>query len=222
MKSWLIKPKVFGGLRMSDSTQPQGMTAGDDTSGLLQPHLVTRELRNVVEAELIDRAYDKFVFRARRKSSAGEWLTDLFIRSVHDEMFGELWAWAGKYRTSDLNLGVSWHAVPEQIQQLCGNFVYWNSSEASMQPIEVAARLQHTLTKIHPFTNGNGRHARLLTDIFFHSKKISLPFWPQIQRLPQGDSIRSRYIAAMKSADNGDIEPLKLFIADHMTEKKPE
>ncbi|MGH7796278.1 MAG: Fic family protein [Candidatus Binatia bacterium] len=73
-------------------------------------------------------------------------------------MFGEIWEWAGKYRTDRLNVGLEAHLIPEQIKLLCGDFNYWNSDESTMPSLEIAARLQNRLTRIHPFTNGNGRH----------------------------------------------------------------
>lgn len=83
-----------------------------------------------------------------------------------------------------------------------------------MPIIEVAARLQNRLTRIHTFTNGNGRHARLLTDIYFSSKDHLLPKWPQIQLSKQGNDIRNRYISAMKKGDFEDYSPLIKFIYD--------
>ena len=150
---------------MSDKTKTLGATPGDDTSGLIQTHLTDRRARNAAELDAISRAYDKHIYRARRKRAGTEWLTDQFIRSVHYDMFGEIWDWAGKYRTDRLNIGVEYHLIPEQIKMLCGDFSYWNSDKGSMPPLEIAARLQNRLTRIHPFTNGNGRHARLVTDI---------------------------------------------------------
>ena len=197
---------------MSNKSQTFGATPGDDTSGLLQRQLTDRSARNAAELDAISRAYNKHVYRARRKRSGSEWLTDQFIRTVHRDMFGEIWEWAGKYRTAALNIGVDFHLIPEQIKLLCGDFNYWNSDKSSMPPLEIAARLQNRLTRIHPFINGNGRHARLITDIYFYSVKQPLPKWPQIQLLSEGDQIRTQYIEAMKAADKDDYRELIGFM----------
>lgn len=197
-----------------DETRPMDATLGGDTSGLLLQRLSTPAARNAAEAEIISRAYDKYVFRGRRKKQGTKWLTDAFIRQVHKDMFGTIWEWAGKYRQTKLNLGIDPHRIPEQIQLLTEDFLYWNDDESTMPVIEIAARVQHRLTTIHPFTNGNGRHARLITDIFFHSRKHPIPQWPQIQLTAQGHSIREKYISAMKTADNGDITNLIQFIKE--------
>ena len=199
---------------MSDKTKTSGATPGDDTSGLIQTQLTDRGARNAAELDAISRAYNKHVYRARRKRAGTEWLTDTFIRRVHYDMFGEIWQWAGKYRTDRLNIGVEAHLIPEQIKLLCGDFNYWNSDKSTMPALEIAARLQNRLTRIHPFANGNGRHARLITDIFFYSVRLPLPQWPQIQLLSEGDQIRSRYIEAMKTADKEDYRDLIAFMKD--------
>lgn len=45
------------------------------------------------------------------------------------------------------------------------NARYWAEHEV-YKPLEAAARFHHRLVQIHPFPNGNGRHARIATDIF--------------------------------------------------------
>jgi len=197
---------------MTDDTQPVGATPGGDISGLILAHLSTLAARNAVETEAISRAYDKHVFRARRKKRGTEWLTDAFIRQVHADMFGTIWEWGGQYRQTTMNIGVEPHLIRQQIKLLTGDFFSWNEIESNMPVVEIAARLQHRLTQIHPFINGNGRHARLITDIFFYSRQYHIPQWPQIQLLSQGNEIRTQYISAMKNADEGDITELIQFI----------
>lgn len=210
----MIPANDYGAKTMTDDTQPVGATPGGDTSGLLLHHLSTTAARNAAETEAISRAYDKHVFRARRKKQTTEWLTDDFIRKVHADMFGAIWEWAGKYRQTKLNIGIEPLLIREQIKLLTEDFLYWNDTKSTMSVIEVAARIQHRLTNIHPFTNGNGRHARLITDIVFHSRQLPIPQWPQIQLMAKGNEIREQYITAIKKADNGDIKDLIQFIEE--------
>ena len=213
----MIVGKNYGINLMKDETPLAGATPGEDESGLLLPHLTDRAIRNAVELESISQAYDKYVYRSRRKKSG--WLTEAFIRQTHSDMLGAIWDWAGKYRQLDLNIGVPWHSIQEQIKRLCDDFLVWEAPQSSMPLIEIAARLQNRLTLIHPFQNGNGRHARFITDIFFSSRNHPLPKWPQIQIMEAGDGIRNRYIAAMKTADGGDFSQLGKFISDCIDEK---
>ncbi|OVE76498.1 hypothetical protein BVX98_05830 [bacterium F11] len=205
---------------MIDETQPLGVTNHEDISGLKQPQLTTRGARNAAELENITRAYLKYVFKPTRKKIQGDWITDKFIRDVHLNMFGDIWDWAGKYRTDSRNIGIDYHLIPEQIGVLCGDFKYWNSPHSSMPVLEVAARLQNRLTRIHPFANGNGRHARLITDIYLKSKNHRLPKWPQIQLMEQGNRIRNQYIEAMKKADQENYAPLIQFIDNFVGNEK--
>lgn len=197
---------------MTDETEPAGATPGGDTSGLILTQLTTQAARNAAEAETISLAYNKYIFEARRKKSGTQWLTDNFIRTVHRDMFGSIWEWAGQYRKDMLNIGVDPHLVSEQIRLLCDDFLFWDSRTSTMPVLEMAARLQNRLTKIHPFKNGNGRHARLITDIFLYSRKYHLPEWPEIDLMPQGHEVRKQYITAMKKADQGDLSFLIHFI----------
>lgn len=197
---------------MTNDTQLAGATPGDDTSGLIDLSLTTRADRNAAEAQTIGFAYNKYLFEARRKKRGTTWLTDDFILGVHQTMFGSIWTWGGEYRKERLNMGCEPHLIREQIKLLSDDFLCWDSIDSHMPVIEIAARLQNRFTKIHPFRNGNGRHARLITDIFLYSRKHSLPQWPQIHLMPQGETVRSRYILAMKEADQGDFSGLIRFI----------
>ena len=197
---------------MTDETQPTGATPGDDTSGLILTQLTSRADRNAVESDAISLAYNKYVFEARRKKKGTQWLTEDFLCRVHRDMFGSIWEWAGTFRTDTLNIGLAPKLIPEQIRLLCDDFLYWDSPASTMPVLEVAARLQNRLTKIHPFRNGNGRHARLITDIFFYSREHPLPEWPQTHLMSEGNQIRERYIAAMKKADQEDFSDLIQFI----------
>jgi Fic-DOC domain mobile mystery protein B len=213
MKFLKISASGYGQPKMSDGTEPPGATGGEDLSGLLQKNLSDQRARHAAETDLIDLAYQKYIFRARPRETGSGWLTSDFLKKVHREMFGEIWDWAGKYRQEPRNIGIDWHKIPEHIGVLCGDFQYWDSSSA-MAVSEVAARLQNHLTRIHPFSNGNGRHARLITDIFFHSRRMKPPRWPQIQLMTKGDQIRESYIKAMKDADREDYTGLMKFIEE--------
>ena len=75
---------------------------------------------------------------------------------------------------------------------------------------EQAVRLHHRLVFIHPFENGNGRHARLVADLFLHQHNRSFPRWP-IDVAETGES-RKKYIHSLKEADDGNYEPLLSFM----------
>jgi hypothetical protein len=88
-----------------------------------------------------------------------------YLRTLHAKMFDRVWKWAGTYRKHELNIGCDLREITQRIPQLLGNTRYWLDKETF--PIdECLIRFHHQLvSKIHPFPNGNGRHARMITDV---------------------------------------------------------
>ena len=72
--------------------------------------------------------------------------------------------WAGQHRASGKNIGVDAYRIPTELRELIDNGRYWIANE-TYGPDEVAARFHHKLVWIHCYPNGNGRHARLATDL---------------------------------------------------------
>ena len=79
----------------------------------------------------------------------------------------ETWSWAGTFRRSDKNIGPAWHTVPVQLRHLLDD-VRYQMEHNSFSRDELVARFHHRLVLIHPFPNGNGRHARLMADLLIH------------------------------------------------------
>jgi fido (protein-threonine AMPylation protein) len=63
---------------------------------------------------------------------------------------------------------------------------------------------------IHPFPNGNGRHARLMADLLIE-KLGGEPFSWGGGSLADVGELRARYVAALQAADGHDIGPLIAF-----------
>jgi fido (protein-threonine AMPylation protein) len=103
MKSYRIGANGYG-TKVSEETEPVGATPGFDASELLLSHLTNRELLNAAELDAVDQAYNKYVYRPRKKRRGAEWLTEPFIREVHVAMFSSIWGWAGKYRDKPVNI----------------------------------------------------------------------------------------------------------------------
>lgn len=74
-------------------------------------------------------------------------------------------------------------------------------------PDEIAARFHHRLVFIHPFANGNGRHARLATDLLLVKLGQTRFSWGQVN-LVDASETRQRYISALRAADRHDYGPL--------------
>jgi len=76
---------------------------------------------------------------------------------------------------------------------------------------EAAARFHHRLVSIHCFANGNGRHARLMTDVVLGSRGAPPFTWGQGDLVHAGE-VRDRYLAALRAADDRDYSMLLAFV----------
>ncbi len=190
------------------------MPPGDDVADLVHSGLIDRRTRDAAELEGMAHAYDKYVFKGKKKTPGSGWLTNNILPRVHGDMFGDIWKWAGKYRTDYWAVGVEPHLIPEEINVLCQDFASWDAPGTSMPVLEVAARLLNRLTRIHAFKSGNGRHACLMTDIYLRSRKHKIPWWPQFDAMENGDKMREQYIVAMIQADEDYYEDLMKFIEE--------
>jgi Fic-DOC domain mobile mystery protein B len=193
---------------LEETLTPQDATPldPDEAAALLPTHIQTREELNEWEGANI-LAAEEWAFARTR----GDVLSIYFLKRLHSKMFDETWEWAGQFRRSEKNVGIPWEHIPEALKNLFDDARYWLENDTfSLE--EIAARVHHRLTEIHPFPNGNGRVARLLTDVFLVSRSRPRFQWGQGDLSQEGD-VRTRYIAALKAADGGEMGPLLEFLA---------
>lgn len=188
------------------SGTPVGATEldADEAEGLIPKSLTTRAQLDEYESANIAEAM------AWATSKRRDVLAEGFLRDLHRRMFGRVWRWAGMFRTSGKNLGVASHDVPAAMRDLVEDAKA--QIAAGLTPVdEVAARFHHRLTRIHPFANGNGRHARLATDLLLEQLGERHFSWGAADLTHAGEA-RGQYIAALRAADAGDHRPLKEFL----------
>lgn len=137
-------------------------------------------------------------------------LTEAFIKELHKRMFNDIWKWACKFRKSDKNIGVEWPQIGIQLNQLFGDTKYWIDNNTFSQE-EIAIRFKHRIVAIHCFSNGNGRHSRMMADIIMENVFGKNAFSWRQSNMSKPDDVRKAYIAALKEADRGNIEPLLGF-----------
>jgi Fic-DOC domain mobile mystery protein B len=180
-----------------------GETPIDDVSGLLDKNIGTRRQLNQAEAENITRAAAKYLVGELTEADAPftfDWLFQL-----HREMFGNVWDWAGKPRTCDLNIGCPAYDVEAQVMNLVADLAYWGNEPTKL--IDDAALLHYRAVKIHPFPNGNGRWARMLSNVWLRRRGANPISWPEPSS-GEISPIRAEYIAALQAADANDPRPL--------------
>lgn len=186
--------------------QPDDATPLDaeEREGLLQTWITTRADLNEAEQANIDAAV---AWTLRRRRS--DLLADGFVFELHRRMFGDVWAWAGSTRHTGKNIGIDPRQIHVQLGGLLRDCRFWIDN-GSFIPDVIALRLHHGLVAIHPFPNGNGRHARLLADLLI-AELGGQPFSWGGGTLRDVGSLRAEYVAALRAADNHDLAPLLAF-----------
>lgn len=188
---------------------PDGATplGPDDLDGLKFKHVTTRgELDQLEQAGITEG------LKWLDKQKNPDVLSEAFVLELHKRLFGRVWKWAGTFRRTEKNIGVDPIQVAIQLRQLLGDARYWVEHD-TYSPKELAARFHHKLVFIHPFPNGNGRHARIMVDAVL-TKLLDEPAidWAGGYRLEAMNERRDQYIAALRAADGHDISALLKFV----------
>ncbi len=123
-----------------------------------------KPLRDHLEA--VDHAEAlSFIWELAEKGPA---LTGADVRSIHALVLRRSRPEeAGRWRTTGVRIGSSAHVPPDHtaVPSVMDQWVaQWNQASA-LHPIARAARLHSGFVSIHPFLDGNGRTARLLTNL---------------------------------------------------------
>jgi Fic-DOC domain mobile mystery protein B len=190
----------------------------EDLRGLKLLHITTYAELNEAEAANIISGQE-WALRAR-KSDLSSMLSDDYLQLLHEKMYGQVWKWAGTYRTHDTNIGSQYPMIRTDLREFFDDARSW-TDHSTFDPQELAIRTHHRIVKVHPFPNGNGRHSRLIADLLLmrHFK---------IERLPWGggtlgneDPNRVEYIAALQEADRNNYAPLIAIARELSTVIKP-
>lgn len=182
----------------------------DDLVGLIPTYMHSLEELNGVERDNVTEA---MIWAHGR-----HWTVDLLMvseamRQLHRRMFKDVWKWAGAYRLRETTIGVAPSQIAVQLRDLLedvrvqvgeGEGLGWSRDE-------IAVRFHHRLVMIHPFPNGNGRHARLAADLLVVALGGKRFTWGGVDLIGEGEA-RSRYLDALRCADKTfDYGPLMEF-----------
>jgi len=179
----------------------------EELKGLKHAVTTHRELNGLEAANIVQG--QEWALRARRTSVPGM-LSDEYVQLLHKRMYGEVWSWAGRYRRHDTNIGITHVNIRTGLRTLYDDARYWIEHE-TYAPVELAIRLHHRLVFVHPFPNGNGRHARLMAYLLLmkHFKVERLPWGGN--NLGNSDPRRTEYIDALHAADAQNYGALLQF-----------
>ena len=175
----------------------------------LIPSVMTLAELNLLERDNILEAR-RWLFSPRRKFAASGLLDHLFVRELHRRMFRHVWRWAGRTRDCEVNIGVPPAQIESRLYSLLQDAQAW-VKHGTYPADEISVRLHHGLVAIHPWRNGNGRHARLIADRLALALDRPSFTWGGGAELEAKNDTRKAYLAALKAADAGDFNPLIAF-----------
>ena len=175
----------------------------EEREQLIPSYITLRSELNEAELTNIADATKWISSRKREVLDAG------FLNELHKRMYGQVWKWAGTYRTTARNIGVEAYLIAHQLYQAIDDAKFWVANR-TFEPDEIAVRFSHRVVAIHPYPNGNGRFSRMIGDLL--AVQLGQPrfTWGQVNLVDPSET-RKAYIAALKAADAGDLGPLIAF-----------
>lgn len=178
----------------------------DEAQGLLVKSISTRgELNNFEQVNILR----GLVWANSYFKSYEDLLSEKSIKLLHKKMFEDVWSWAGTFRRSDKNIGVHWSQIRQDLRNLIEDTKVQIESK-SYEFDEIAVRFHHRLVSIHPFPNGNGRHARECASLLVaHLGKKKFP-WGEVG-FSEESGAREVYLRAIRLADQSDYDLLIKF-----------
>ncbi|WP_245774240.1 mobile mystery protein B [Rugamonas rubra] len=177
----------------------------DEMAGLIPRHItLKRELDEFEQANIL--AAQAWAEKRVKQNV----LSEAYVRRLHKKMFDRTWRWAGTFRKTEKSIGIDPLQIGVGLRNLLDDVQCWREFN-TFSLDEQATRLHHRLVWIHLFPNGNGRHARLFTDVFLRSCGARPFSWGRIE-LVHPSTTRSAYIHALQAADRRDYAPLQAFV----------
>lgn len=166
-----------------------------------------KPLKDHIEAKNDAEAFDLMMSLAQDN----EKLSQEIIQRIHECVTKGILNHPGCYRTE--NVGITGADVrPPSYKKIIGLMDAYTSNinKIGIHPIKKAAYFHHEFVRIHPFYDGNGRTARLLTNFFL----ITQGYPPIIVKKQD----RKKYYETLRKADHGKLSEFALFIAQLINE----
>lgn len=136
-------------------------------------------------------------------------IDETVVLNIHKLILSKITKDAGRYRTSRVRISGAVFVPPpsSEVKPRMNELLSWfERNPDEYTPIELAAIFHHRFVWIHPFTEGNGRTARLLMNLIL--MRAEYPFITIVQKLD-----RSKYLRTLIEADMGNSSAFVNFIA---------
>jgi Fic family protein len=166
-----------------------------------------KSLREHLEATNNAKAFDLIEDIAKKKKA----IDHVVIQRIHEVVTAGILEDAGKYRTKNVRITGATKTPPDwsKVTKLMDELIE-KITKNKKHPVETAALLHHRFVEIHPFIDGNGRVARLLTNLYL----IASGYPPIVLKIEE----RGKYYRFLRAADAGNLSPFANFIAKAVDE----
>jgi len=198
--------------RYDISDLPEAQGEPGSRGRVLRNKLGIKSKREMDEAESValKTAIDKLVYMYDDKHS----FIAEDIRTMHKVWLGDIYEWAGEYRQVNLSKGdfhfaTSLH-IPKLMEDFDKVFLHKHTPCNFKSPeliVTALAEVHVELVLIHPFREGNGRTARILSTLMAFQAGLPMLNFKDIT-----GGKRKQYFAAINSGMDRDYRPMeKLF-----------
>jgi len=158
------------------------------------------------EEEALENVADHFV----QTTSKDHCFTSEDICRIHKAWLGKIYSWGGEYRKLNVSKAGFMFAVAEHVPALMGEFereVLQAYTPCKAGPVDEVvpklAKVHVEFVLIHPFREGNGRMARMLTTLMALQADLPLLDFSGIL-----DRSKSAYFAAVRAGMKRNYEPM--------------
>ena len=166
-----------------------------------------KPLKDHIEARNDAEAFDLMMDLVNSKKEISQEL----IQRIHEFVTKGILKNPGQYRTENVTITGAKIRPPSflKIVKLMDGYIQ-NIQKLKIQTIKKAAYIHHEFVRIHPFIDGNGRVARLLTN-FYLTKEGYPPIIIQKEN-------RKNYYKSLNKADQGNLSDFATFISHAVNE----
>jgi len=169
-----------------------------------------KALAEHIEAANNARAFDLINDLAK----GGRVIDHVTIQEIHEVVAAGALEDCGRYRTHNVRITGAKKTPPDWskvvglmdrlIEEIAKSGTHPHHPHQP-HPVEIAASLHHRFVEIHPFTDGNGRVARLLSNLYLIARG-----YPPVVIMAED---RLEYYRCLRAADAGNPVPFNSFIA---------
>ena len=204
--------------RYDVSGNPEAQYVDDTQTVLVNKLGITRlETLQTAEEQALAKAYGQLLRDVRIDTP----MTCDLLRHIHSRIFGELYEWAGRWRTVWISKpGTTW-PPPDFLEPSMDEFertvlARWPASTIRDDAMfcQAAGEIQGEFLTIHPFREGNARTIKLLTDLL--AAQTGRPLLAY-DNSPSG---ADAYIDAAKKAFKRDHSSLATLIAEALARSR--